>query len=129
VGATVVNIALPYIQAGLGFSSTSLSWVLNGYTLTFGGSLGLAVLVAVFGTASRGALAHPKAGLTALAQHHAALAHGMSAAFGLAALFDVATLLLAITLFRDQRPAVIPAPARPLERVSVPDITEAEELD
>ena len=37
--ATVVNIALPHIQAGLGFSSTSLSWVLNGYTLTFGGLL------------------------------------------------------------------------------------------
>jgi EmrB/QacA subfamily drug resistance transporter len=93
-----------------------------------GGSLGLAVLVAVFGTASRSALAHPKAGLTALAQHHTALAHGMSAAFGLAALFDVATLVLAITLFRDQRPAVIPARARPPERVSVPDITEAGEL-
>ena len=37
--ATVVNIALPHIQAGLGFSSTSLSWVMNGYTLTFGGLL------------------------------------------------------------------------------------------
>src|SRR5256885_13261230 len=36
---TVVNIALPHIQAGLHFSSTSLSWVLNGYTLTFGGLL------------------------------------------------------------------------------------------
>jgi hypothetical protein len=32
--ATVVNIALPHIQAGLGFSATSLSWVMNGYTLT-----------------------------------------------------------------------------------------------
>ena len=37
--ATVVNIALPHIQAGLHFSSTSLAWVLNGYTLTFGGLL------------------------------------------------------------------------------------------
>jgi MFS family permease len=37
--ATVVNIALPHIQAGLHFSATSLSWVLNGYTLTFGGLL------------------------------------------------------------------------------------------
>ena len=37
--ATVVNIALPHIQAGLGFSLASLSWVLNGYTLTFGGLL------------------------------------------------------------------------------------------
>ena len=36
---TVVNIALPHIQAGLNFSAASLSWVLNAYTLTFGGLL------------------------------------------------------------------------------------------
>ncbi len=37
--ATIVNIALPRIQTALGFSDTSLSWVLNAYTLTFGGLL------------------------------------------------------------------------------------------
>jgi len=37
--ATIVNIALPQIQQALGFSTTSLSWVLNAYTLTFGGLL------------------------------------------------------------------------------------------
>ena len=37
--ATIVNIALPHIQTALGFSTTSLSWVLNAYTLTFGGLL------------------------------------------------------------------------------------------
>ncbi|WP_412540809.1 MFS transporter [Longispora sp. K20-0274] len=37
--ATIVNIALPQIQKALGFSSTDLSWVLNAYTLTFGGLL------------------------------------------------------------------------------------------
>src|SRR6202047_976383 len=36
---TIVNVALPHIQAGLGFSSTTLSWVLNAYILTFGGLL------------------------------------------------------------------------------------------
>jgi EmrB/QacA subfamily drug resistance transporter len=36
---TVVNIALPLIQHGLGFSPASLSWVLNAYALTFGGLL------------------------------------------------------------------------------------------
>ena len=36
---TVVNIALPHIQHGLGFSAASLSWVLNAYSLTFGGLL------------------------------------------------------------------------------------------
>jgi EmrB/QacA subfamily drug resistance transporter len=37
--ATIVNIALPQIQQTLHFSTTSLSWVLNAYTLTFGGLL------------------------------------------------------------------------------------------
>jgi len=36
---TVVNIALPHIQHGLGFSAAGLSWVLNAYSLTFGGLL------------------------------------------------------------------------------------------
>jgi EmrB/QacA subfamily drug resistance transporter len=37
--ATIVNIALPSIQKALHFSTTSLSWVLNSYTLVFGGLL------------------------------------------------------------------------------------------
>ncbi|MGW0614018.1 MFS transporter [Streptomyces sp. NPDC002788] len=36
---TIVNIALPHIQSSLDFSTTSLSWVVNAYTLTFGGLL------------------------------------------------------------------------------------------
>jgi EmrB/QacA subfamily drug resistance transporter len=36
---TIVNVALPSIQADLGFSETSLAWVVNAYLLTFGGFL------------------------------------------------------------------------------------------
>ncbi|MFC9548677.1 MFS transporter [Streptomyces sp. SID9913] len=36
---TIVNIALPHIQTSLAFSTTSLSWVVSAYTLTFGGLL------------------------------------------------------------------------------------------
>jgi EmrB/QacA subfamily drug resistance transporter len=36
---TIVNIALPHISTALHFTPTSLSWVLNAYTLTFGGLL------------------------------------------------------------------------------------------
>ncbi|MGH9105554.1 MAG: MFS transporter [Acidimicrobiales bacterium] len=36
---TIVNVALPHIQRGLGFSATGLSWVINAYILTFGGLL------------------------------------------------------------------------------------------
>ncbi|MFE4995106.1 MFS transporter [Streptomyces mirabilis] len=39
VDSTVVNVALPDIQKDLHFSATGLSWVLNAYTLTFGGLL------------------------------------------------------------------------------------------
>jgi EmrB/QacA subfamily drug resistance transporter len=37
--ATIVNIALPDIRTALHFSPASLSWVINAYTLTFGGLL------------------------------------------------------------------------------------------
>src|SRR5213595_716074 len=36
---TIVNVALPSIKADLGFSRTSLAWVVNAYLLTFGGFL------------------------------------------------------------------------------------------
>jgi EmrB/QacA subfamily drug resistance transporter len=36
---TIVGVALPSIQDDLGFSETSLAWVVNGYLLTYGGFL------------------------------------------------------------------------------------------
>src|SRR6476661_2715139 len=36
---TIVNVALPSIRNDLGFSPTSLAWVVNAYLLTFGGFL------------------------------------------------------------------------------------------
>src|SRR5438552_3338190 len=36
---TIVTVALPSIRADLGFSQTSLAWVVNAYLLTFGGFL------------------------------------------------------------------------------------------
>src|SRR4029079_11933391 len=40
--ATVVNVALPSIQADLGFTASSLAWVVNAYLIAFGGLLLLA---------------------------------------------------------------------------------------
>ena len=37
--ATIVNVALPSIREDLGFSQTSLAWVVNAYLLTYGGCL------------------------------------------------------------------------------------------
>ena len=36
---TIVNIALPHIKTDLGFSQANLAWVVNAYTLAFGGLL------------------------------------------------------------------------------------------
>ena len=37
--ATIVNVALPSIEGGLHFSPTGLQWIVNAYTLVFGGIL------------------------------------------------------------------------------------------
>src|SRR6266853_5000053 len=39
---TIVNVALPAIQRDLGFSQSSLAWVVNAYLIPFGGLLLLA---------------------------------------------------------------------------------------
>src|SRR5205814_3327854 len=36
---TIVNVALPSIREDLGFSQSSLAWVVNAYLLTYGGCL------------------------------------------------------------------------------------------
>ena len=36
---TIVTVALPHIQAALGFSGTNLEWVVNAYAVAFGGLL------------------------------------------------------------------------------------------
>ncbi len=36
---SIVNVALPAIRNGLGFSTTGLQWVINAYTITFAGFL------------------------------------------------------------------------------------------
>jgi MFS family permease len=62
-----------------------------------GGSLGLGVLVAVYGTASR----------HATGVH--AVTHGIGVAFGFAALLDLCSLLVIVALIRTRR--LTPAPA------------------
>src|SRR5438874_288921 len=40
--ATIVNVALPSIRSDLGFSQSTLAWVVNAYLIAFGGVLLLA---------------------------------------------------------------------------------------
>jgi EmrB/QacA subfamily drug resistance transporter len=78
-----------------------------------GGSLGLAILVAVFGTSVRNAARHPVAGASPSVNAHHAIAHGMATAFGLATILDIATLLVVILMIRGQaRPRRLDAPVQ-----------------
>jgi hypothetical protein len=61
-----------------------------------GGALGLAILVTVFGAASRAAARHPAGGLTRLARAHGELVAGMAHAFTLSPIFDVCALLVVL---------------------------------
>jgi MFS family permease len=76
-----------------------------------GGALGLGVLVAVYGTATRHAASRPLAGLTPFAQSQYVITHGMAAAFGFAAILNVCSLLVIVTLIRTRKlaPAAVPA--------------------
>jgi predicted MFS family arabinose efflux permease len=65
-------------------------------TQQVGGSLGLAILVTVFGAAVRNAAAHPLAALSPLARAHEILAHGAGSAFTAAAVFIAGALVLAL---------------------------------
>jgi EmrB/QacA subfamily drug resistance transporter len=85
-----------------------------------GGALGLAILVTIYGTASRAAARHPLLGATAAAQAEHIRVHGMAASFTAAAIFDaiaVVVIAVAIRMGRATGPAGAsqPAPGRAVE--------------
>jgi hypothetical protein len=61
-----------------------------------GGSLGLAILVTVFGTTSRSAARHPLPGASLQMQAHHTLAHGIGSAFTVGAIFTLCALVVAL---------------------------------
>ncbi len=99
-----------------------------------GGSLGLAILVTVYGTASRAAASHPLAGASAAAQVLHARVHGMASSFTAAAVFDVVALLVvavAVRIGNPRQPDRLavggPAPAR--AEITASEAAEAEILE
>jgi EmrB/QacA subfamily drug resistance transporter len=122
VGVGVVFVPLTTVSlAGVRSQDAGAASSMVNVMQQVGGALGLAVLVAVFGTASRDTAAHPVAGLSAAAFHDRVLAHGMSVAFGLAAIFDLVALVLIVALLRS-RPRVLGDDQR--DRVRVADAAE-----
>jgi hypothetical protein len=65
-----------------------------------GGALGLAILVTIFGTASRAAASRPLAGASAAEQLAHIRVHGMAASFTAAAIFDVVALIVITVAIR-----------------------------
>ena len=107
--STVVNVALPTLQTELDFSSSSLPWVINAYTLMFGGFLLLGGRAAdLFGRRRlflAGVIAFTAASLL---DGLAPSANALIVARGLqglgAALVSPAALSIVTTTFADGRP-------------------------
>jgi EmrB/QacA subfamily drug resistance transporter len=106
--ATIVNVALPSIERGLHFSPTGLQWVVNAYTLVFGGFLLLGGRAAdLFGTQRlfiAGLLLFSAASLVNGIATSSAMLVGGRAVQGLgAALVSPAALAIITTTFADGR--------------------------
>ncbi len=71
-----------------------------------GGALGLAILVTIYGTASRAAASHPLIAATAAAQVQHARVHGMAVSFTTAAIFDAIAFLVVLVAVRIRQPQV-----------------------
>jgi EmrB/QacA subfamily drug resistance transporter len=79
-----------------------------------GGALGLAILVTIYGTASRTAARHPILGATAAAQVQHVRVHGMAASFTAAAIFDAIALVVIAVAIRVRQAGS--SPRQPAQR-------------
>jgi MFS family permease len=94
-----------------------------------GGALGLAILVTIYGTASRAAARHPL-GATVAAQVAHAKVHGMAASFTAAAIFDaVALIVIAVAIRMRQAGAPARQPESADDEALSTEIAEAELLE
>jgi EmrB/QacA subfamily drug resistance transporter len=93
-----------------------------------GGALGLAILVTIYGTASRSAAAHPVLHATAAAQARRIRVHGMSASFTAAAIFDAIALVVVAALIRMRTAGAATQPAQPAVSAADSDL-DAEQAE
>lgn len=69
-----------------------------------GGTLGLSVLVTIFGIASRNAAQHPPAAATPQTVIHYALSHGIASAYIAGTIFTLCTLIVATVVIKERKP-------------------------
>jgi MFS family permease len=91
-----------------------------------GGALGLAILVTVFGTASRAAARHPLLHAGPVAQAHDILTRGMSTSFRVAAVFDLVAFLIVLLVIKIRQPDRAAAPAGPAQQAAAETAAEQE---
>ena len=99
VGLVYVPITVSAVSQVQSKDAGSASSMMNVMS-QLGGTLGLAVLVTVFGTASRNAATHVPAGASPLVRAHYVLAHGLSSTFVVSAIFFGVVIL--VVLFTKQ---------------------------
>ncbi len=112
IDMTVVNVALPTIKADLGFALPDLQWVINAYTIAFGGFFPLAGRAGdLFGRRRvflAGVAAFTLASLASGLAPGPGLLIGARAVHGLAAAFVVPlTLAMIAAAFPEGRPRTI----------------------
>jgi EmrB/QacA subfamily drug resistance transporter len=108
IGMGVVFVPLTMASlAGVRPGDSGAASSMVNVTQQVGGSLGLAILVTVYGTASRNAVLGGRLHGDALAQARRAVVHGMASAFGAATVFDACALLVVIVAIGSWRSRTI----------------------
>jgi EmrB/QacA subfamily drug resistance transporter len=125
MGIAFVPLTLTSLAGVAPEDSGAASGMVN-VTQQVGGALGLAILVTVFGSASRSAARHPLAHASPVAQAHHVLIHGMATSFLVAAIFDLCALLVVLFAIRARRPGQVASPA---ERDRLADLELETELE
>jgi len=108
MGLTFVPLTLASLAGVRPEDSGAASSMVN-VSQQVGGSLGLAILVTVFGSASRAAARHVGASASPLARAHQILAGAVGTSFLTAAIFDMIALAVIVLVIQMRQPAVLPA--------------------
>ena len=108
-GLSFVTLTSASLAGVAGADAGAASGLVN-VTQQLGGTVGVAVLVTVFGSAAKHATAHPLAGASRLAQANQAFVYAADRAFVAGTLFLLAAMVLVAVVIRTPRPMVIAEP-------------------
>jgi EmrB/QacA subfamily drug resistance transporter len=108
-GLSFVTLTSASLAGVAGADAGAASGLVN-VTQQLGGTVGVAVLVTVFGSAAKHAAAHPLAGASQMAQVNQAFVYAADRAFIAGTLFLLAAMVLVAAVIRTPRPMVVAEP-------------------